>query len=116
MLPVKGTVNGRLVTRGFVLTLGLDYSFVALRASVRVGGVGSGAMNTFEVGADEILVRHFLVSMYCDTLETGGVVESLVVFGRAAVEAADFTVGVGPPELEAAGAHEIGRASCRERV
>ena len=85
MLPVKGTVNGRLVTGGFVLTLSLDYSFVALRACVGVGGVGSGAVYTLEVGADEKLVEDVLVSVDRDALEAGGVVEFLIVFCRAAV-------------------------------
>ena len=105
LLPIKGTINGRLVTRCFVLTLGLDYSFVAFRASVGVGGVGSGAVNALEVGADKALVKDFLVSMDRNTLEAGGIVEFLIVFCRAAVEAANFTVGVGSSELKAAGAH-----------
>ena len=67
--------------------------------------MGSGTVNTFEVGADEALVKDFLVSMDRNALEAGGVVEFLVVFCRAAVEASDSTVGVGPPELEAARAH-----------
>ena len=102
---MRDTVNGRLITGGFVLTLGLDYSFVALRASFGVGGVGSGAVNALEVGADEVFVKDFLVSVNCDALEAGGVVEFLVVFCRAAVQAADLTVGVGPSELKAARAH-----------
>ena len=67
--------------------------------------MGSGTVNTFEVGADEALVKDFLVSMDHNALEAGGVVEFLVVFCRAAVEASDFTVGVGPSELKAARAH-----------
>ena len=105
LLPIKGTVNGRLITGGFVLTLSLDHSFVALRASFGVGGVGSGAMNTLEVGADEVLVEDFLISVDSNTLEAGGVVEFLIVFCRAAVQAANFTVGVGPSKLKAARAH-----------
>ena len=82
LLPVKGAVNGRLVTRGFVLTLRFDYSFTVFWAGVGVGSVGSGAVDTLEVGTEEFFVQHFLVSMYLDTFKAGGVVEILVVFSR----------------------------------
>ena len=36
--------------------MSLDYSFTAFRAGIRVGGMGSGAVDAFEVGADEVLI------------------------------------------------------------